>query len=115
MSTSTLDGMSFQGIGIHRQVQDRLAVGPGLDRVDLADLDAVHLDLGFGVHHEAGTFGDDGHWDGLAEAAAEHADGEEDDPREHDERSQDPPAGGQLSETSMLLPYPDRLKLPLEP
>ena len=115
MSTLTLDGMRCSCDGIHRQVQRRRAVGPVSIDVDLADLHAAHLDLGVGVHHQAGAIRDDGHRNGFGEAAPEQADRERDDRSDRRPPSPSPPAARTVLRFIGVPPYPDRLKLPLEP
>ena len=70
--------------GIHRQVERGRAVGLRLDRGHLADLDAAHLHLGVGVHHQAGAIRDHRHRNGVGEAAPEQADGQRDDRDDRD-------------------------------
>ena len=73
---------------IHRQMNGGRAVGPALDRIDLADLDAAHLHLGVGVHHQTGAIRNHRHRNGFGEAAPEQADGQGDDHGDRDNHRQ---------------------------
>ena len=79
-----------------------------------ADLHAAHLHLRVGIHHQAGAVRDHRHRNGFGEGAAEQADGQRDDQADRDDHGQ---ARQRAYRTAFHLrvPYPDRLKLPLEP
>ena len=107
------DAMSTRDVG-RDEVQLRRDPSPGGGRparraaisidVDLADLNAVHLDLGVGVHHQAGAVRDHRHRNGVGEAAAEQGDGERDDRRDHHDGAPGPPAGVRVTTPSIAAP-----------
>ena len=116
MSTPTLDGMSCSCDGSIARCRTAVPSGRVSIEDDLADLHAAHLHLGVGVHHQAGAIGDHRHRNGFGEAAAEQADRQRDDRDDRDDHGQARQwAAAAGSVHRLVLPYPDRLKLPLEP
>ena len=97
MSTSTLAGNEVHLRRVHRQVNDRLAVGQRFDRGDLAHLHAAHLDLGVRVHHQAGALRDHGHRHGFGEGAPKQADRDGEDQADDDD-------GGQSEQGRQVVP-----------
>ena len=90
---ATLAGMSCSCVGSIARCRTAVPSGRVSMRLDLADLHAAHLDLGVGVHHQAGALRDHRHRNGFgrsrrgtgATASAKISD-------EHDDRGQARPA-----------------------
>ena len=93
MSTFTLDGMRCSCDGSIARCSAALPSGRLSIESTLPTCDATHLDLGVGVHHQAGAIRNDRHWYGFGEAAPEQADGQGDDHARSRRSSPSPSAG----------------------
>ena len=118
-------GRDVPTTGRGRCARCRAAVpsGSGSMEATLPTWAPLHLDLGVGVHHQAGAVGDHGHRNGFGEAVPEQPDGRRRDDRSDQRACTRQPArpagardvGSSTVRIGSVSPYPDRLKLPLEP